>query len=555
METCLSRPVEPIMFEPNQPRSLPRRRAQASLLCGFCTALMLSASAAAFLVPAHDARAQGRLPAIDLVDGTGWVSTDRPLTLKDLRGKIVVLEFWTECCINCMHVFPDLIKLEKKYPNQLVVIGVHTPKFDHEKGLDVVRRAVKRYGLPHPVVNDSDRKLWQAYNVQFWPTVVVIDPEGYVVQGIAQENVYDKLDSIISGLIKVHRARKTLDEDGPSRFGKDKADDSASPLSFPGKVLADEASKRLFIADSTNHRIVITDLVGRKIAIAGTGVEGQTDGAFDKATFNEPQGMALYDDTLYVADRKNHLIRALDLKANTVKTVAGTGKRALWPPRKEHMNGGLPRNIPLNSPWDVLVVGTKLYIAMAGHHQIWMMSLTTPNLTWVAGNAQEEIVDGFRSKASFAQPSGLTSDGKVLYIADSETSAIRAITLNPPGPVRTLVGLGLFQFGDMDGIGPAVRLQHPIGVTYHKGKLFVVDTYNDKIKVLDPLTRECITFVGGSKTGLFSEPSGSSYAQGKLYVADTNNHRIQVVALGSRDVTTLELQDVEPPQRPAPKQR
>jgi DNA-binding beta-propeller fold protein YncE len=440
--------------------------------------------------------------------------------------------------------------LEKKYPNQLVVIGVHTPKFDHEKALEVIRRAMQRYGLHHPVINDADRKIWTAYNVQSWPSLVLIDPEGNFVGGLAKEHVFEQFDKAITQLIRAHRARGTLVE-GPSRFHAAVADKNSSPLSFPGKVLADAPSKRLFIADSTNNRIVITDLNGKKIAIAGTGIEGKTDGSFDKATFNEPQGMALYGNTLYVADRKNHLIRALDLKAQTVKTVAGTGRQSAFPPTKAAQAGGNPRTIPLNSPWDVLVVGKTLYIAMAGHHQIWAMKLQTPWLGLVAGNSNENIKDGPRLAAEFAQPSGLTTDGQNLYVADSESSSIRSVPLAPSGLVQTLVGTGLFDFGDVDGVGNQVRLQHPLGVLAHDGKLFVLDTYNDKIKVLDPQTRACRTFVGENKLEpLFSEPSGLTFANGKLYVADTNNHRIQVVDMGTRDVSTLTLSGVDAPKRP-----
>jgi hypothetical protein len=439
--------------------------------------------------------------------------------------------------------------LEKKYPNQLVVIGVHTPKFEHEKMMEVIRRAMQRYGLHHPVVNDADRKLWLAYNVQSWPSLVLIDPEGNFVGGLANEHVYEQFDKAITQLIRASRARGTLVE-GPSRFHTEVTDQKESPLSFPGKIFADASGKRLFIADSTNNRVVITDLDGKKIAIAGTGKEGKEDGPFAKATFNEPQGLALYGNTLYVADRKNHLIRALDLKAQTVKTVAGTGRQAAFPPSKAALAGGNPRLIPLNSPWDVLVVGKNLYIAMAGHHQIWALNLQSPWLSLIAGNSNENLKDGHRMAAEFAQPSGLTTDGPNLYIADSETSSIRSMPLYNPGPVQTLVGTGLFDFGDVDGIGTQARLQHPLGVLAHDRKLYVLDTYNDKIKILDPVTRMCKTFVGGSKTEpLFSEPSGLSYANGKLYVADTNNNRIQVVDLLTRQVSTLALTGVDAPKR------
>ena len=227
------------------------------------------------------------------------------------------------CCINCIHTLPDLAKLEAKYPGILVVIGVHTPKFPNEKKTESIRKAVLRYQVSHPVVNDAEAIIWRRYRVQSWPTLVLIDPEGRYYGQISGEGAYDVLDEHIGKLVKEYKAKKLLNE-RPLRFQLARAAESGdSPLFFPGKVLADQASKRLFIADSTHHRIVITTLEGKKIAIAGTGTEGKTDGPFARAEFSDPQGMALDGDTLYVADRKNHLIRALDLKSQTVKTVAG----------------------------------------------------------------------------------------------------------------------------------------------------------------------------------------------------------------------------------------
>src|SRR5262245_4847786 len=286
---------------------------------------------------------------------------------------------------------PDLVRLEKKYPTQLVVLGIHTAKFDNEKDPKSIQKAMQRYEIHHPVLNDANRRVWTAYGVQSWPTVVLIDPEGYFVGGLPSEHIYDTFDRVIGKLVTTYRGRRMLNEKllPFQRKSLAAAERGDSPLFFPGKVVADEAGKRLFIADSTNHRIVITDLDGKKLAVAGTGAEGRADGPFEKATFNEPQGLALRGETLYVADRANHLIRALDLKAGTVKTVAGTGKQAAYPPTAAALRGGAPLPIPLNSPWDVLVVGNNLYIAMAGHHQIWKMGLDRPFLAPFAGNANE----------------------------------------------------------------------------------------------------------------------------------------------------------------------
>src|SRR5262249_1444644 len=285
------------------------------------------------------------------------------LNLHDLRGKVVVLDFWTLCCINCIHVLPDLAKLEKKYANQLVVIGVHSAKFDNEKNSESIRKAILRYEISHPVVNDANMKIWRSYGVNSWPTLWVIDPEGYLVGRGSGEGLGEPLDNLIARLIKVHREKKTLREQ-PARYQLARyGEPGDSPLYFPGKVLADEAGQRLFIADSTHHRIVITDLQGNKIAIAGTGEAGSTDGPFAAAQFNDPQGMALHGDQLYVADRKNDLIRALDLKAGTVRRIAGTGKKG-----EDRRSGAAALQAGLNSPWDLYLYGNRLFIAMAGHH-------------------------------------------------------------------------------------------------------------------------------------------------------------------------------------------
>lgn len=486
-------------------------------------------------------------PAPELSGGVAWLNTASPLKLKDLKGKVVILDFWTFCCINCIHVLPDLAKLEKKYEKQLVVIGVHSAKFDNEKKTENIRKAILRYEIAHPVVNDAEMKIWRRYGARSWPTLVVIDPEGNYVGWISGEGNYELLDKVVGDLVKEHRKKKTLNEK-PIRFKLARFDeDGSSPLFFPGKVLADEKSKRLFIADSTHHRIVVTDLEGKKIAIVGKGSTGTTDGSFEEAQFNDPQGMALQGDTLYVADRKNHLLRAVDLKKKTVTTVAGTGKQG-----HDRSASGLALKVGLNSPWALHLEGDKLYVAMAGHHQIWRMDLKRKLISGYAGNGREDIVDGGLNASEFAQPSGLTTDGKMLYVADSEVSAIRAVPLNGKDNVRTLVGRGLFDFGDKDGKGDEVRLQHALGVEYYKGKIYVADTYNDKIKILDPKTRSCETFLGGDREGwlagsLFNEPAGLSFANDKLYVADTNAHRIRVVDLKTKTVSTLKLQGVEPP--------
>lgn len=477
-----------------------------------------------------------------------WLNTERPIALSELRGKIVLLDFWTYCCINCMHIIPDLKKLEAKYANQLVVIGVHSAKFTTEKGTDNIRQAILRYEIEHPVVNDHDFEIWQNYAARAWPTLVLINPKGKIVGAHSGEGIYDIFDRVIGEMVTYFRAKGELDEK-PMSFRLEKSLAAPSLLSFPGKVLADEKGNRLFISDSNHNRIIITTLDGELLDVIGDGQVGKRDGTFAEAEFNHPQGVALDGETLYICDTENHLIRRADLKAKTVETLVGTGEQA-----RRFNVAGVGTSVALNSPWDALVHGGKLYVAMAGPHQLWVVDLKTREARPYAGSGRENHTDGPLLEAALAQPSGITTDGKSIFFADSEVSSIRAAALPPGNVVTTIVGQGLFDFGDIDGRGDDVRLQHPLGVVYVNGKLYVADTYNHKIKQIEIKTRESRTFAGTRTRGTadgerlkaqFNEPGGISATSRSLFVADTNNHLIRRIDLESGRVETVELKGLE----------
>jgi len=493
------------------------------------------------------AQEKTRVRAPELTGGRGWLNTDKPLTLAALKGKVVLLDFWTYGCINCIHIIPDLKRLEHKYPNQLVVIGVHSAKFENEKDTENIRRIILRYELEHPVYNDAEYKVWQSYGVRAWPTQVLIDPAGYVIGAVSGEGNYDLIDQVVAKVVDEFRKRGELNEE-PLNLTLERAKVGDLPLAFPGKILADAKGDRLFIADSNHNRLVITKLDGTLIESIGTGVPGAVDGEFDKASFNRPQGMALDGESLYVADTENHLIRRVDLKTRTVQTVAGTGQQA-----RNYFKQGPARTIELSSPWDLQLVGRQLYITMAGTHQIWKLDLDKQEVSTFAGSGREARQDGPLLEAGFAQPSGIASDGKKLYIADSESNIIRAINI-ASGKVETLVGGDLFDFGDVDGSGDDVRLQHPLGVFAINGEVLIADTYNHKIKELDPKARSVKTFLGTGMPGQadgavpsFYEPGGLSVANGKLYIADTNNHAVRVVDVKTKRTATLNIKGLQPP--------
>lgn len=502
-------------------------------------------------------RRQAVVNAPEFPEGLEWLNTSRPIRLADLRGKVVLLDFWTYCCINCMHIIPDLKRLEAKYGDALVVIGVHSAKFTTEQGTENIRQAILRYGITHPVVNDKDFRIWSEYTARAWPTLVLIDPRGKVVKQESGEGAFELFDGPIGELVDAAAAAGTLNRK-PLDLRLERSRAPQSLLSFPGKVLADAASNRLFIADSNHNRIVAARLSdGTLFDVVGSGEAGLRDGSFEAARFTNPQGMALDGETLYVADTDNHAIRRVDLAKRTVETIGGTGQQA------QIFNvSGVGTGVALNSPWDLLVRDGSLFIAMAGFHQIWRMDLKTQRLEPYAGTGRENRIDGPLSRSALAQPSGLTTDGAKLYVADSEVSSIRAIGLGPQASVATVVGEALFEFGDVDGEGSRVRLQHPLGVAWYDGALYVADTYNNKIKRIDPAAGRAETFAGTGRGGFedgaadkaeFDEPGGLSAANGKLYVADTNNNLVRVVDLKSKLVTSFQLQGIErltPPQQP-----
>ena len=505
-----------------------------------------------------------RHPAPELEGGVEWLNTGGPISVKDLRGKIVLVDFWTFCCINCIHVLPDLHALEKKYPNELVVIGVHSAKFDNEKETGNIRKAILRYEIEHPVVNDAEMVIWRKFGVNSWPSLVVLDPEGQYCGYVSGEGNRELLEKVIDRLIAYHKSKGTLDET-PVRFDLERSKVQDTPLRFPGKLLVDEAGGRLFISDSNHNRLVVCSLDGQLQHVIGSGMIGRKDGPLNEAQFDHPQGMALVGQKLYVADTENHLIRMVDLEKKQVSTLAGTGEQ-----NRTRTPGGPLMETALNSPWDLTIVEGVLYIAMAGPHQIWAHQLGSNTLGQYAGSGREDIVNGPLERSALAQPSGIVSDGESLYVVDSEGSAVRKISTmaendleNPKGDVTTLAGThdlprgrSLFEFGDVDGTGDDARFQHPLGIALGDSAVFVTDSYNHKIKRVDLKTREVTTWIGTGKAGTelnplqLAEPAGLAIAGGKMYVADTNNHRIVVIDMATKTGREFPIDGLASP-RPA----
>ncbi|XP_028287658.1 NHL repeat-containing protein 2 isoform X2 [Parambassis ranga] len=523
-----------------------------------------------------DEREDLKIP--DFRTGLEWLNTEGPLSLqKELAGKVVLLDFFTYCCINCMHILPDLHQLENQHSvkDGLVIVGVHSAKFPNEKVLDNIRSAVLRYDISHPVVNDSEACLWHEMEVSCWPTLVLLGPRGNLLFSLVGEGCRDRLMLFTKvalhhygdqGLLKSHAVGIKLYRDSLP----------PSILSFPGKVAVDSRNKRLAIADTGHHRILVVSSTGQLLHTIGGPQSGRQDGDLSKASFNCPQGVAFKGNIIYVADTENHLIRKIDLSEERVSTLAGVGSQGT-----DKEGGAMGPQQPISSPWDV-TLGTAgddednvLWIAMAGTHQIWALFLADGKLPrgseskagtcvrWAGSGSEENRNNAYPHKAGFAQPSGLAAAPEepwsCLYVADSESSTIRTLALKD-GAVKLLVGgerdpLNLFAFGDADGKGVDAKLQHPLGVAWapEQSLLYVADSYNHKIKVVDPKTKQCSTLAGTGEVGdtvgpefnksCFNEPGGLCIGDGGklLYIADTNNHRIKVLDLAFKTVSLFHI--------------
>lgn len=471
-----------------------------------------------------------RAPEIDR-PGLQWFNVAGPLSLADLRGRLVILDFWTFCCINCLHILPTLRRVEEAFPEEVVVVGVHSPKFPAERDPANLAAAIARHGIRHPVVNDPDFQIWRQYAVRAWPTLVVVSPDGAVIGQHSGEPDPDRLLTAVAGMLDDFRQEGRLE---PRPLDLAPATPAPSGrLSFPGKIKP--AGRGTWaVADAGHNQVVLLDDNGNETARYGGGEAGFTDGGAAEARFDAPQGLVADEEAVWVADTGNHAIRRIDRESGMVSTLAGTGARG----------GGLGAPAPgrqtaLASPWDLERRGRLLFFANAGTHQLGQLDLDSGRVARLAGAGPEGLRDGAAGEAHLAQPSGLalSPDGGTLWFADAETSSIRALDL-ASGAVTTLAGSGLFDFGHVNGPLADAQFQHCLGLAPWKDGLLVADSYNGALRLIDPGRGVAEDFDGGhfacadpvclplaEPAGLWADSSGEGGTD-RVLVADTNNHRI-----------------------------
>lgn len=463
-------------------------------------------------------------------NGMEWFNVPEPLSLDDLKGRMVILDFWTFCCINCMHALPTLRKVEEAFPDEVVVIGIHSPKFAAERNPYNLAHAIQRYGIRHPVVHDPTMVLWEEYCVRAWPTLMFIGPDGGLLGELSGEPDTDHLLRGIRQMLKGWKAEGALT---PTPLPRARGKRTSGRLRYPGKikpVSMPDGTRLWAVADSGHHQIALLDDAGQDVRRFGSGQAGFFDAGPETSAFNAPQGLVAGNGALFVADTGNHVIRRIDLGTGETVTLAGTGQRGL-----ALGAAALGYEVSLASPWDIEFLEGVLFFANAGTHQLGQLDLATNHISQLAGSGNEDIVDGPAADAALAQPSGLALDtaNKVLFFADAETSAVRSLDLKPGGRVETLVGRGLFDYGHENGTFSEARLQHPLGLTAIDGKVIVADSYNGCLRTLDLRTRT----IDDLREGRFAcdegcclhpgEPAGV-WADGedRLLISDTNNHRI-----------------------------
>jgi len=431
--------------------------------------------------------------------GRGWLNTGGSAhSISELRGRFVLLDFWTFCCVNCLHVIDELRPVEEKYADELVVVGVHSPKFVHEADPDALAAAVERYGVHHPVLDDPELITWQAYTARAWPTLVLVDPEGYVVAQYAGEGHAHAIDRLLEELVEEHRAKGTL-QPGDSPYVAPEVEPTT--LRFPADA-APLDDGHVLVADAGHDRVVELDADGDVVREFGG--------------FREPNGLCVVDTTAYVADTAHHQLRAIDLESGEATVLAGTGEQ--W------MQGDSTER--LSSPWAVAWWDERVWIAMAGIHQLWTYDPDTGAVEVAGGTTNEGLLDGPLAEAWFAQTSGLAADGERLWLVDSETSSLRWVE---DGEVHTAIGEGLFDFGFRDGPAGQALLQHPLGVCVLPDRSVVVtDTYNGAIRRYEPETGEVTTLASG-----LAEPSAAFRDDRHLVVVESTAHRLTRVPLGA----------------------
>ncbi len=489
------------------------------------------------------------------VSSEHWFNVSRPLEASDLKDRIVLLDFWTYACVNCVQVSQEIKKIEEQFGSKLLVIGVHSGKFDNEKDLAEIKKAIIRNDITHPVVNDPDFRIWNSFSINAWPSLVLINPRGKIEKVYVGESESMEVKSGIKKLISKFKYEVNRD---PLPIVLEKNTVVSNVLEFPTKLeygadftYKSRSAPAIFISNTGKNNIIVTSLSGDIILKIGSGIRGLQDGSFDSAAFNSPQGLLYRAGKLYVADSGNHALRQIDFKSGKVTTLIGSGQKGSVILSAAEVSDG--KSFDLASPTDIEFFPNydNIAIANSGTDQILNYNISKEWVSVLAGDGSQGIMDGKYPNNILAQTSDMSVYNRKLYFTDSESSSLRV--MDEAGEVKTLIGKDLFKFGRKNGGKQEALMQHPMGLMVDDTGAYISDSFNHIIRRYDLSSGQISTLVGGKKRGdnlgsgsatEFDQPEGIISVLNNFYVVDSNNNRIVILNRGNFNSTIL---DVMPP--------
>lgn len=440
-----------------------------------------------------------------------WLNA-APATLQDMRGRPLVLAFVNGASVWCMQRLAEVMRWQARNPGKVQLLVVQVPRFEFEREPQHALKLLRRQGISAPVVLDAQWDAWRRFDVQSWPTLLMLDAYGQEQERLvgATGDLERALNSLGEGVMR------PLDDDA---YGVREINaEPRLPLLFPAGLVA--TADRLYVADTGHHRILECNHDGRVLRQFGLGSADLINGGTGEAAFNRPQGLALVREILYVADTGNHALRSINLISGQVDTLCGNGRAG--DPRAGVL--AQPWDSPLNHPAAVAVADNQVHIAMAGDNHIWSYDLGTRELRWRAGAGAVEVRDGSGHLAAFAQPCSLVAVQQTLYVCDALGSAIRSVQLRGD-LVQTLVGQGPWESGNVDGPRLRARLQYPLALAMGPDSplLWIADAGNGSLRTLR---------LGGGDLSTVNlprrlhGPAALAVAAGAIWIAEADAHAV-----------------------------
>lgn len=475
------------------------------------------------------------------VEKSKWLNVLQPLKIDDLNGKITILHFWNASCIDCIDAINKLKDLNDRFPNSFAIIGVHIPVFENEKNLNIVKKAIIKYDINYPVINDKNHELLNKFKITKSPTFLIFNINGKLKQNFDGKNAEKNAIELATKLyfknkfsLSNHQIPVVLEKDSSI----------SNILSVPSKIIyvdkfafKNRIIPAIIIANSGQNSIIVTNLSGEIIVKIGNGHRGFVDDDLINSRFYNPQSIVYHDKKIYVADTGNNSLRLIDLENNIVKTLLGNGSKGDIFAKKKTVVMGNDTNLSLPNDLEFYPDKSMLAISNAGTNQILGYDIKNKNIIILAGNGEHDELDGVYPNNSLKQINDMAVDGDKLYLIDGLTSSIRV--LNRDGFLKTLY----------NGKSPSniTKLQNPRAIIADETGIYISDSLNHAIKKFDYNSLQITKLFGGErgdKIGdftTFDEPNGIFGIIDKFFIADSGNNRIIEVNRASGKSRLLDI--------------